>query len=176
RVALLTTDALMLVVAARVGWRLSYGIYGALMGVGIVTTWFATEPTRAAVSAEKEREAPLWTPRGFFDAVVGPFTAFFRTHGWLAFLMLAAISLYRLPDFVMGPMANPFYHDIGLSKDVVGGVRASGGLVFSLLGVAAGGLSCVRMGYLKTLIAGARVRGRPVALFPILGYSGVPIG
>src|SRR5215831_14364028 len=42
RVALLTTDSLMLIVAARVGWRLSYGIYGALMGLGMVTTWFAT--------------------------------------------------------------------------------------------------------------------------------------
>ena len=96
----------------------SYSIYGAAMIVGIVATFFAKEPQRAdAVIDEKEREAPLWTARGFFDAVVGPFIAFFRTHGWLALLMLAAISLYRLPDFVMGPMANPFYHDIGISKD-----------------------------------------------------------
>ena len=62
---------------------------------------------------------PLWTPRGFFDAVVGPFVVFFRTHGWLALLMLAMISLYRLPDYVMGPMAAPLYHDLGISKDVV---------------------------------------------------------
>src|SRR5215471_12839280 len=55
RVAIMATDSLMLVVAARVGWRLSYGIYGALMGLGMVTTWFATEPTRAAVSQERER-------------------------------------------------------------------------------------------------------------------------
>src|SRR5256886_15490856 len=38
RVALLTTDALMLVVAARVGRRLSFCIYGALVGGGMVTT------------------------------------------------------------------------------------------------------------------------------------------
>ena len=47
-------------------------------------------------------------------------------------LMLAVISLYRLPEFVMGPMANPFYHDLGLSKDAVGAVRGSIGLVASL--------------------------------------------
>jgi PAT family beta-lactamase induction signal transducer AmpG len=40
---------------------------------------------------------------------------FFRTYGWLAILMFAMISVYRLPEFVMGPMANPFYHDLGLS-------------------------------------------------------------
>ena len=43
--------------------------------------------------------------------------------------MLAMISLYRLPEFVMGPMANPYYHDLGLSKDAVGAVRGSIGLV-----------------------------------------------
>ena len=48
---------------------------------------------------------------------------FFRVYGWLALLMLAMISLYQLPEFVMGPMANPFYHDLGLSKDAVGTVR-----------------------------------------------------
>jgi hypothetical protein len=44
----------------------------------------------------------------------------------------------------MGPMANPFYHDLGLSKETVGAVRGSIGLVSSLLGIAAGGLSAVR--------------------------------
>ena len=86
--------------------------------------------------------------------MVGPFAEFFRVHGWLALLMLAMISLYQLPEFVMGPMANPFYHDLGLSKDAVGAVRASIGLVASLLGIAAGGLSAVRFGYFRTLIVG----------------------
>jgi PAT family beta-lactamase induction signal transducer AmpG len=175
RVALLTTDALMLVVAARVGWRLSYGIYGALMGIGMVTTWFATEPTRAAVSQEKEREAPLWTPRGFFDAVVGPFTAFFRAHGWLAFLMLAAISLYRLPDFVMGPMANPFYHDIGLSKDMVGAVRGSIGLIATFAGIAAGGFCALKFGYMRALIVGGLLQAAAVAAYAILAFASASV-
>src|SRR6201984_3602849 len=72
RLALLTTDSLILIVAAAVGWRMSYGIYGACMAVGIFATWFAKEPERAdAIIDEKKREAPLWTPGGFFDAVVG---------------------------------------------------------------------------------------------------------
>src|SRR5215475_2924836 len=59
RLALLATDALMLVVAARTGWRLSYGIYGVLMAVGMIATSFAVEPLQAAMSAQREREAPL---------------------------------------------------------------------------------------------------------------------
>jgi PAT family beta-lactamase induction signal transducer AmpG len=178
RVALLSTDALMLIVAARFGWRLSYSLYGAAMAIGMAGTFFALEPARAAaVIDEKEREAPLWTPRGFFDAVVGPFTAFFQAHGWLALLMLAAISLYRLPDFVMGPMANPFYHDVGLSKEMVGTVRGSIGLVATFAGIAAGGFCALKFGYMRALIVGGILQAVAVAAYASLAYvsSGLPM-
>ena len=62
-------------------------------------------------------------------------------YGSWALLILLTISLYRLPDFVMGPMANPFYADLGIAKDVVGGVRGSFGLVATIAGIAAAGLT-----------------------------------
>src|SRR5438067_5611991 len=86
--------------------------------------------------------------------------------------MLAMISLYRLPEFMMGPMANPFYHDLGLSKDAVGTVRASVGLVASLLGIAAGGFSALRFGYVRTLIAGCIMQSLVIANFATLAYTG----
>jgi PAT family beta-lactamase induction signal transducer AmpG len=170
RVAIIATDSLMLLVAAHVGWRLSYGIYGAVMGIGLVTTWFAAEPIPAALSVEKKHEAAIWTPRGFFDAVVGPFTAFFRAHGWLALLMLSAISLYRLPDFVMGPMYNPFYHDIGLSKEMVGAVRGSIGLIATFAGIAVGGFCALKLGYMRALIVGGLLQAASVAAYAILAF------
>jgi PAT family beta-lactamase induction signal transducer AmpG len=169
RVALLATDALILIVAAHWGWPVSYGLYGALMIVGVAATLFALEPIRAdAVIDEKVRMAPLWTPRGLSDAIVGPFVIFFRMHGLLAFLMLAAISLYRLPDFVMGPMANPLYHDIGLSKDIVGTVRGSIGLIASLAGIAAGGFCALRFGYMRALVFGGILQALAIAAFALL--------
>lgn len=172
RIALLVTDALILISAEHLGWQVSYVAMAALMTLGIFATWKATEPRGAAIVEAEQKEAPLWTLRGFADAVIGPFVAFFRNYGWLALLMLGMVSLYRLPDFVMGPMANPFYHDIGLSKDAVGGVRGSVGFVFSLLGIAVGGACAARFGYMKTLIAGAVLQGAAVASFAILAYSG----
>jgi PAT family beta-lactamase induction signal transducer AmpG len=143
------------------------------MVVGIAATFFAREPRNADVAMDsKETLAPLWTPRGFLDAVIGPFIAFFKAHGVFALLMLAAISLYRLPDFVMGPMANPFYHDIGLTKDVVGAVRASIGLVASFVGIAAGGFAALRFGYMRALIAGGILQVIAVAAYAVLAYSG----
>ena len=71
--------------------------------------------------------------------------------------------------------AYPFYHDLGLSKDVVGGVRASVGLVFALLGIAAGGLSSARLGYFKTLIAGAAVQAIAISAYSIMAFYGPDI-
>src|SRR5437762_681869 len=85
------------------------------------------------------------------------------------------ISLYRLPDFYSGPMYNPFYHDLGLSKDVIGGVRASVGLIFGFLGIAAGGLSSARFGYFRTLIVGAAVQALSIASFSIMAFYGADI-
>jgi PAT family beta-lactamase induction signal transducer AmpG len=85
------------------------------------------------------------------------------------------ISLYRLPDFIRGPMVNPFYHDLGLEKDVVGGVRATIGFAFTLLGIAAGGLGAARFGYIKTLIVGAVVQSIGISAFAMLAYYGADI-
>jgi len=172
RLALLATDSAILIVAATVGWRVSYGIYGACMAVGMVATWLAKEPVHAdEVMEKKKREAPLWTPRGFFDAVVGPFIAFFRAHGWLALVMLAAISLYRLPDYIMGPMANPFYHDLGLSKATVGEVRGSIGIIATFAGIAAGGFCSLKLGYMRALIIGGIAQAVAIAAYATLAFA-----
>jgi len=173
RFAIIVTDALILIMANHFGWRLSYAAMAALMVVGLCASLVAAEPARAArVFESKAETAPLWSGRGFVDAVIGPFTEFFRVYGWLALLMLAMISFYQLPEFVMGPMANPFYHDLGLSKDAVGAVRGSIGLVASLLGIAAGGFSTLRFGYARTLIAGVIVKMLVIASFATLAWSG----
>src|SRR6185503_1287075 len=133
--ALLITDALILIMANHFGWTLSYGVMAALMIVGVAATFAAMEPRRVpATRPAGAVTAPLTTFRGLADAIVSPFSEFFRVHGTLALLMLAMISFYQLPEFVSGPMYNPYYHDLGLSKDVVGAVRASVGTVATIVG------------------------------------------
>ncbi|MEH6421643.1 AmpG family muropeptide MFS transporter [Pseudomonas sp. CGJS7] len=154
RGALLVTDSLILILAAHIGWALSYDIMALLMGVGVLAVLAAREPPASVLAAAAPHPA-LFTAKGLFDAVIGPFVAFFRQHGRWALLILLTISLYRLPDFLMGPMNNPFYADLGLDKEFVGKVRGSVGLIATLLGVAGAGLSAVRFGFIATLIAGA---------------------
>jgi MFS transporter, PAT family, beta-lactamase induction signal transducer AmpG len=172
RAALLVTEALILIAANHLGWPVSYLAMAVLMGVGVCASLVAVEPLRAAQVLEAKAQAPIWTMRGFFDAVYGPFAEFFRVYGWLALLMLAMISFYRLPEYLMGPMANPFYHDLGLSKDAVGAVRASIGLVAVMLGIAAGGFSALRFGYVRTLIIGVILQSLVISGFAVLAYAG----
>lgn len=156
RFAILATNALILFVAERIGWNGAYLLYGALMGIAITATLLSREPGSRDGRARDAAPA-IWTPRGLFDAVVGPFIAFLRTHKAAALLMLAAISLYRLPDFVMGPMVGPFFIDLGLDKDTIAAMRLSFGLAGTLLGIVAGGISALRFGFGPTLLLGAIV-------------------
>jgi MFS transporter, PAT family, beta-lactamase induction signal transducer AmpG len=166
RMALLVTDALIIAAAARIGWPLSYVGMAVLMTLGIVATLFAVEPERADTVLLKK--APLWTLQGLLDAIVGPFVDFFAKHKGAGLLMLLMVALYRLPDFVMGPMYNPYYHDLGLSKDTVAWVRGSFGLVATFAGIAAGGISAVRVGLLPTLVAGLVLEGFGTAALALL--------
>jgi PAT family beta-lactamase induction signal transducer AmpG len=172
RAAVIVSDAVILIVANHFGWPISYMTMAVLMAIGFSASLIAFEPVRAKAVFESKNASPLWSARGLGDAIAGPFIEFFRVYGWTALLMLAAISLYRLPEFVMGPMANPFYHDLGLSKDAVGAVRGSIGLAGSLTGIAAGGFAAVRFGYFRTLIMGVIIQNLTIAAFAVLSYTG----
>ena len=120
RAAMLITNAFIFNIAARTTWELSYGIMAILMVIGIAAALFAAEPSAedSAVMVAEAGERPVtlnWTPRKIYDALINPFVIFFTAHGSRALLLLVAISLYRLPDFIMGPMVNPFYLDLGLT-------------------------------------------------------------
>lgn len=167
RTAMIVTDALVIAMASRIGWPLSYISMAVLMAVGVAATFFAFEPVRADVALKSR--PPLWTLRGLVDATVGPFLDFFAKHKAVGLLMLLMVALYRLPDFVMGPMYNPYYHDLGLTKDTVAFVRGTFGLVATFAGVAVYGLSAVRLGMMPTLIVGLVLEGLGTAAFALLG-------
>lgn len=139
--------------------------------VGWLTRWPSGPVAEATWSRPLVR--PLLRTR---DAVIEPFLAFFRQHGRWALVMLLAISLYRLPDFVMGPMANPFYADLGIAKETVGAVRGSVGLVATILGIAAAGLCAVRFGFIATLLAGAVLGPGSNLAFAWLALHGADAG
>ncbi|MFY8094498.1 MAG: AmpG family muropeptide MFS transporter [Niveispirillum sp.] len=175
RAAMLATDSLILLLAAGIGWQASYGVAGAVMAVGIAATLLGSEPARHA-PAGGAVSAPLWRINGLVDAIIGPFLAFLRTYGTLSILILLVVATFRLGDFMIGPMINPFYVDLGLTKEVVGTVRASVGLWASIAGIALGGLASVKLGFRRTLILGAVLGPFSNLAFSVMALSGPDIG
>jgi PAT family beta-lactamase induction signal transducer AmpG len=91
----------------------------------------------------------------FIGAVVCPFLDFFTRYGKrLAVLMLAFIASYRLADFTMGVMTNPFYLDLGFTLKQIAAVAKGFGVFMSILGTLIGGVMVARYGIVRTLVLG----------------------
>jgi PAT family beta-lactamase induction signal transducer AmpG len=174
RIAVLVSDALILIFAKYIGWSLSYILMAVLMGVGVYSTLRTPEPDRAdAVLAAKK---PLWNPMGLIDAIIGPLIAFFRTWGWPALLILVMVAFYRVPEYMMGAMAGPFYHDLHINMGMVGSVRFIVGLTVTTLGIAAGAFLVTAVSYTRALIIGAVLQGLAVSSFGLLSVYGPSLG
>jgi PAT family beta-lactamase induction signal transducer AmpG len=174
RFALILTEAVILSVAKRIGWPISYVIYGAGMAVGIIAVLLAKEPAAADVVMEqKAQEAGRHPAQAVYDAVIGPLITFFRTHGWaMAALMLSTITFYHLCDYMRGPMSNPYYKALAIDKDTIALTRGLIGTPWGVFGIAAGGFCSLRLGNMRTLILGAILQPIGIGAFALLGWHG----
>jgi PAT family beta-lactamase induction signal transducer AmpG len=105
-------------------------------------------------------------------AVVAPLSEFIRRYRWHAVLVLALIGTYRISDIVMGIMANPFYVDMGYSKEEVATVTKLYGVVMTLVGAFVGGVMVLRWGVMQVLMLGAVLSALTNLLFAWLALLG----
>lgn len=143
RFGLLASGAGALYAAEHAGWSAAYSIMALLMLVGMATVLLTPEPHAAA---EPRAASFVETLRA---AVVEPFADFVRRSGWVAVLVF--IVLYKLGDAMAGTMANPFYLELGFSKDEIAAISKVFGLAATLAGVAVGGALAARLGLLRAL-------------------------
>src|SRR5581483_655279 len=87
-------------------------------------------------------------------------------------LLLALIGTYRVSDIVLGVMSNPFYRDMGFTKDEVAAVSGVYGVVMTLTGSAIGGVLAVRLGVMRVLFLGALLSSVTNLLFAWLTTRG----
>jgi PAT family beta-lactamase induction signal transducer AmpG len=116
----------------------------------------------------RRRNAAEWL-RG---ALIEPFADFFRRYRWQAALVLGLIAIYRISDVVMGIMANPFYVDMGFTKDEVAAVTKVYGVIMTLLGAFIGGVLSMRLGVMRILMLGAVLSAATNLLFAWLAARG----
>ncbi|MBC7548471.1 MAG: MFS transporter [Polaromonas sp.] len=147
-------------------WATAYLVMAASMLLGVVTVLLSPEP--AARAFKPARNASEWLR----TALVEPFADFLRRYGKQAVLILALIALYRISDVVMGIMANPFYVDMGYTKDEVAAVTKIYGVIMTLVGAFAGGALAMRFGVMRVLMLGAVLSAASNLLFAWLGSRG----
>lgn len=189
RIAVLAAGAGALYIAEYGSWRLAYQAMAALGLVGIVTTFVISEPERriAAGAAALEGKVadyaarlvslPRWSRNALvfvYGAIVCPFVDFFVRYRWHGLTLLAFIGLFRLSDIAMGVMANPFYIDMGFSKEEIANVTKLYGFVMSILGALAGGALVFRVGAARLLAAAVFLIAASNLTFAWLAWVGQP--
>lgn len=147
-------------------WQAAYLAMAASMLVGVVTVLLSPEPARRELPPA--RNAAEWL-RG---ALVEPFADFISRYRWQAALILALIAVYRISDVVMGIMANPFYVDMGYTKDQVAAVSKVFGVIMTLAGAFVGGVLALRLGVMRVLMLGAVLSAASNLLFAWLATTG----
>ena len=177
RLAMIWAGAGVLWVAARAevagvsgyqpgAWKVAYLVMAASMLVGTITVLLSREPAPRTFAPAKN--ALDW----LHGALVEPFADFLGRYRWQAVLILGLISIYRISDVVMGIMANPFYVDMGYTKDEVAAITKVFGVLMTLLGAFVGGALAMRLGVMRVLMLGAVLSAGTNLLFAWLGTRG----
>jgi PAT family beta-lactamase induction signal transducer AmpG len=171
-------------------WTIAYLVMAVLMTVGVLTVLFSREPATSvpAETLERERHAavrfqsgPLPAPLArlaawFYSAVASPFLDVVLRYRWRAVLLLALIATYRISDIVLGVMSNPFYRDMGFTKDEVAAVSGVYGVIMTLVGAVIGGVLSLRLGVMRVLFVGALLSAATNLLFAWLSTRGHEVG
>jgi MFS transporter, PAT family, beta-lactamase induction signal transducer AmpG len=166
RFAILAAGAGALYIAQFVSWHAAYFTMAAMMGFGIAAVLLAPHLSeeRAAIAGERTAEqaseelglhgnaAQIITV--LYRAVVAPIVDFFAHQGWMGFVILALIGTYRIPDFVMGVMANPLYVDLGFTPAAIATVVKFFGVWITIAGALSGGVAIARFGIMRSLTVG----------------------
>jgi PAT family beta-lactamase induction signal transducer AmpG len=153
RVAMLFSMAGALALAEYASWTETYLAMAGCMVIGILTTLCCKEPVaQAKQTLYAGKSAIEKVAQWFTQAVAVPFADFFKRFGSFAIVMLAFISLYRISDYVLGILANPFYYEIGFSNLQIAGIAKVYGLWVSLFGIGAGAWAVVKYGVARCLV------------------------
>jgi PAT family beta-lactamase induction signal transducer AmpG len=160
-------------------WMYAYLCMSALMLIGITTTILSKEPVVHAYGGSHTLDTQSRAQRltGWLkNAAIMPFLDFIRRYRLQAIVLLAMISLYRISDIVMGVMSNPFYLDMGFSKQEIATVSKIFGVIMTILGALVGGSLIKHLGIFKILFIGAALSSLTNLLFAWISVNEPSIG
>ena len=160
RMGMLAAGALALFLADQdsLSWNAVYFIMGAMMVIGILTTWFAPEPI-----------IPAPPPASWQEAIMGPFMDFFTRPG--SFTILLFILLYKVGDS-MASNALPLHGGSGCFETDYAVIVKVFGMIALIAGGLIGGLVVYRLGIVPSLLILGFLQMISTAGFVILAFTG----
>jgi PAT family beta-lactamase induction signal transducer AmpG len=140
RTAAMLAGAVLVLIAAHLGWRLAFMMVACLMAATTLGTLWAPEP-----------EVPGQSPRTLADAVWHPLRALFSQKGAWGFVLL--VLLYKVGDaFALSLYSAFMIKGVGFSLDELSIAGKVNMTVSSMIGVAFGGWVYMRWGTFKSLL------------------------
>jgi len=143
RLSILVATSLALIFADLVSWQTVYFMLSFFMLIGVIGVLVGDTPETLKVNY------------GYVENLLSSFKDFFKRIGLIsASVLLFIIATYRLTDIIMGPMAMPFYIDMGYTKTEIGAIVKTVALGASILGFFVGGYFIKRIDLRACLLFG----------------------
>ena len=172
RFGLIFSGAGAIWMASVMSWNNVYVIMSLGALIGMIAILCSKEPVQDSKKTQVSYSGSLRKriKKFLLTAVYDPFKDFMRKPDWAIILLF--IFFYRMSDAYMGPMAYPFYDDMGFSKVEIAYVSKLYGMIATILGGIAGGLIINRFGIMKSLFWFGVLQGITNLMFVAQSYAG----
>lgn len=163
RLALLVASSGALILADRIGWKVTYLLLAALMGMGVLTVLHSPDPQITCLA-----------PRTLADAIGLPLRELFSRPA--IYGLLGLIVMYKIGDAIAGSLQTAFFiGGLGFSAAEVGYVKGIG-IAATLLGALAGGLLMAKLGLVRSLLLFGLLQAVSNLSFMFLAWVGKQYG
>ena len=168
RFGLIFSGAGAIYLASKMSWPNVYIIMSLGIFVGLAAVIFSKE------TVKYEYDTLKWNKKSinefFNNSLIEPFKNFIKNDKW--FWILAFIFTYRLSDSYFGPMSNPFYDDMGFTKEEIAFVTKIYSIIMTIIGGLLGGILVIKLGMRKSLLIFGFTQCITTMLFALQAYYG----
>lgn len=168
RLGLIFSGACAIYLASKISWSSVYIIMSGGVLVGLFAIIFSKETIKYEYKTLNLETKNL--KQFFNDSLINPFVNFLKNENW--FWILAFIFTYRLSDSYFGPMSNPFYDDMGFSKEEIAFVTKVYSIIMTIIGGLLGGIVVLKLGMRKSLLLFGFTQCITTMLFSLQAYYG----
>ena len=157
RIGMLAAVAGMIFISGYVSWRTAYQLSIILMLLGVISLCFVHEK-KASVE-----------PVHFQELIITPFKDLVLRNKNFGLLCLFVVA-YKLCNGILGPMAYPFYYDVGFTAQQISIVSGTFGVFVTMFGVILGGVAMLKYNYRFLLF-----RLGFIEMFTSLAFAGLAL-